>query len=161
MMFVRCVDSVLPGIKMNLYVCPCGETDHYATRTQCKDSQVGDDFSDVLHCREHKKQWFVGNLRMVKDKFDNVKYVQEIIRSEEEIYLKLLENAPKTIAKFMRKYKISDPKDLSGELLAILRHTHGLDPSVVEGACNILFSSSQHECFQAAFEEHKLTGKGK
>jgi len=152
---------VLPDIKMNLYVCPCEGLDHYATRTEDKNSQAGDGFADVLHCREHKKQWFVGNLRTIKDEFDNVLHMQSIIRGEEEIYLKHLDNAPKIIEKFMRKHKISNPKDLSGELLAILQHTHGLDPSVVEGACNVIFSSEQHDCYQKAFEEHKITGKGK
>ncbi|MDZ4250278.1 MAG: hypothetical protein U0990_09345 [Candidatus Nanopelagicales bacterium] len=139
------------------YRCPCGATDHYAVRSPDPEGQVGDGYADVLHCFETGKMWHCGAFRAVNP---NVHRVQKLIHNEEELYIRLLNAAPKSIKRFLRHHQLSGPADLTGELLAILHHTHGLDPTIVEGATGVEFPQGIHNEYLAAIARHRNTGKG-
>jgi hypothetical protein len=75
------------------YRCPCGGTDHVASRCKHPEGQVGDGYADVLHCYETGKQWFVGGYRLVGE--TNLQRCKRIIRDEELKYIAHLEGRPK------------------------------------------------------------------
>lgn len=85
---------------------------------------------------------------------NNADYVAGIIRGEEEKYLALLDRAPKIVTKWFKH------REVTGETLAQLWHTHGLDVSVVEAVIGTQ-STAMHEAFQRARDVHKQTGKGR
>lgn len=140
------------------YVCPCGRRGHDATRSQDEESQVGDGFSDFLHCWETGRQWFVG-WRWSLTQESNVERVQRIIREEEEKDIRLQTGAPKTLERFMRKHRIANPHDLTGDQLATLHHTHGLDREMVEIVLGVFFSAAEKDKYEIALDKHRRNSK--
>ncbi len=138
------------------HLCPCGSISHYATRCADPDGQVGDGYSDVLHCWETRQQWFCGSFQVENN---NIKYVSDIIRGEEQKYFDLLNRSPKTIQKFMKKQKITSPNNFTGKHLCVLWHTYGLDIEVVSGCLGIEFPKQIRDEFMEMKNEHKTTGK--
>jgi hypothetical protein len=76
--------------------------------------------------------------------------IEEVIREEEEEYLSLIEGASEEIENL-----VDDPESMSGEEIAILHHTHGYPPSIVEGAMEIEFSEDQMQGYQEAMDDHR------
>ena len=139
------------------YRCPCGGTDHCASRSKDPDGQVGDGYADVLHCYETGKQWFVGGYRGGET---NVQRCQRIIRDEELKYIAHIERSPKTVERFLRRNRIEGPEQITGEHLAVLWSTHGIEPDVVEAYFRMPggFSESLHEdCLRAREREKDKT----
>lgn len=81
--------------------------------------------------------------------------VAGIIRREEERYIKLLERAPKIVKKWFAK------REITGESLAALHHTHGIDPTTVEDVLGRDLESRLHDDYVTAWKRHKQTGSGK
>ncbi len=130
------------------YKCPCGGVDHYARST----SPTRDEPAMIVHCYEHRKMW----LMLIS--LSNPERIAYIIRCEEELFLKLLDAAPKQIEKWMRKNHLTKEK-LTGYHLAVLHHTFGFCPTVVESVIGDL-TQEQHEDYKIVFEAHKEMGKG-
>jgi len=95
------------------YDCPCGD-DHYAMRFYYEEG-FEKTLSEVLNCFENNKQWLI--------KKPNV---AEIIRKEEEAYLKLLEESKSIIEKITMKM------GKSKETLHFLWDTHGIHKDITE-----------------------------
>lgn len=94
--------------------CPCGGDDHYASRSFFPDggSQT---LSPILNCYITEQQW------LIKDKS-----VQDIIKEEEDKYLKLLKNSEVIIEKVTKKL------GKNAETLHFLWDTHGIPFRPVE-----------------------------
>ena len=133
------------------YTCPCGGTDHLASRClesadpPCVSSPtvqvlkmkplLPDGYAPVLHCRETGQQWHL---------VDSVAVTAEIIRNEEQRYLDLLKRAPSIIHRYSTKHKVG-PRDFDkvishgkGDAEKRMTHweylhsTYGLDRETVE-----------------------------
>lgn len=82
--------------------------------------------------------------------------IESVVAREEVLFAKVLERA-KVLAVEL------DISQLTGASLATLHHTHGIDPSMLECALMELGRGSLpqnlHDEYQAAYEEHRETGK--
>ena len=96
------------------YICPCGSEDHYGSRPYDPGALL-DEYGCVLTCYDKNKQWLI-------KKTD----IQQMIRTEEEHYIKLLEKAPSVVKKVIAK------RGWSEETKAFLLDTHGIDPELAE-----------------------------
>lgn len=76
--------------------------------------------------------------------------VIEIIKGEEEKYIEMMSKAPAIIRKIVK-----NPDLLDGEKLAMIHHTHGYDPGVVEAVFDRQFSSELHDAYLAAYDKHR------
>jgi alanyl-tRNA synthetase len=115
----------------------------------------------VLHCYETGKQWFVGGYRLVGE--TNLQRCKRIIRDEELKYIAHLERSPKVIERFLRHRRIERPEQITGEHLAELWSTHGIEPDVVEAYFEMPggFSESLHEDCLRAREREKAATRAK
>lgn len=91
-----------------------------------------------IHCdqtREELDDWIqpepggYGYKRCPKYKVTDIKGT---LYAEEVKFLKLLERAEKEVPRIIKKLG-----GMSGETLAVLRHTHGYDPETVDGVVNV------------------------
>ncbi len=83
-------------------------------------------------------------------------YVGVVMRREEQLFARVIERASQMAVKI-------DPTTLTGEELAIIHHTHGIDPSMLEIAlmeagCGPL-PQDLHDAYQVAYDQHRQTGK--
>lgn len=73
-----------------------------------------------------------------------------IIKGEEEKYIDMMDKAHTIIRKIVK-----NPDLLDGEKLAMIHHTHGYDPGVVEAVFDRQFSSELHDAYLAAYDKHR------
>lgn len=76
-----------------------------------------------------------------------------VIKNEEEKFLRLQVGSRELILK-----KYSDASKLTGEILSMLHHTHGIDPTTVEDVLELNLPAALHEDYLAAYEKHSETG---
>ena len=111
-------DLIMADIKMPherlYYLCPCGGVDHYAARVYVEGG-VSAYLSSVLSCYESGKQWAISPVR-----------VSDVIKKEEEKFLKLLDRAQELVPKVIKK------RGYSSETLFFLKDTHGIDEELSE-----------------------------
>ncbi len=131
------------GVLKIRYVCPCRGRDHFATRSfdYVEENSLAFSLSPVLHCYEHGRMWMV-----VKDK----NKLEDIFFEEEGKYQKLVDGSEKIVKKY-----IKSKENVSGKILAILQHTHGIDPTVVESLLVESFPAQIHNEFDLEMEIHK------
>ena len=102
------------GMRINqhcYYKCPCGADDHCASRAIVDYTEnQGSSLSCVLHCHITGRQWLI-----------RPKDIVDIIRREEEAYIKLTEKAPAIVKKVITK------RGWSYETRKFLFDTHGID----------------------------------
>jgi len=79
--------------------------------------------------------------------------VAEVIRAEEERYRKLRDRNEKLI-----KAQYHDPAQLTGKTLAMLHHTHGCDPTMVEDILGIGLPEPLHDEYMIVYSRHRETG---
>jgi hypothetical protein len=80
---------------------------------------------------------------------------ESVIAREENLFEKVLDRAKKLAGKI-------DVAALTGEELARLHHTHGVDPSMLEVALmedGRSLPQQLHDDYQRAYAEHRTTGK--
>ena len=96
------------------YPCPCGGKDHRACQRFCED---GDSWvpSLVVTCFVTQKQWLIMPVP-----------VADIIKKEEESFLKILKAAPKICRKVFKKMGVSE------ETFFFLQDTHGIPKEIAE-----------------------------
>lgn len=75
-----------------------------------------------------------------------------VIRKEEELFAKTLVRAKKIAATL-------NMETITGEELAHIRHTHGVDPSMIEAALGRVLPERLAYEYAEAYEHHKATGK--
>lgn len=68
--------------------------------------------------------------------------IQTVIKGEEDLYFSTLERCKKLVLETFEKVE-----DINAESLAVLYHTHGCDPSVVEEVLDCRISEKIHEEF--------------
>jgi hypothetical protein len=82
--------------------------------------------------------------------------IEDVIAREEALFERVLDRAA-LLAKDI------DITTLTGDDLARLHHTHGVDPSMLEAAFSQLgrglIPQALHDAYQTAYEAHRTTGK--
>lgn len=81
--------------------------------------------------------------------------IESVIAREEKLFGKVLDRAKKLASEI-------DVAALTGEELARLHHTHGVDPSMLEVAlmeAGRSLPQQLHDDYQRAYAEHRATGK--
>lgn len=78
--------------------------------------------------------------------------VENVILREELLFERVLERAKKLAAGI-------DVSSLTGETLATLHHTHGVDPSMLETALGRTIPEKIHDEYLQAYETHRTTGQ--
>jgi hypothetical protein len=81
--------------------------------------------------------------------------IESVIAREEKLFEKVLARAKKLASEI-------DVAELTGDELARLHHTHGVDPSMLEVAlmeAGRSLPQQLHDDYQRAYEEHRATGK--
>jgi hypothetical protein len=76
-----------------------------------------------------------------------------VMAKEEQAFARTMERAARMLA-------AESLASLTGERLAYLHQTHGIDPSIAEGVVGIL-PESVHEAYRVVYEEHRATGARK
>lgn len=75
-----------------------------------------------------------------------------VIKKEEELFEKTLERARKIATTL-------NMETITGEELAVLHHTHGIDPSMLEVAMVRVFPERLICSYEEYYKEHKATGR--
>ena len=94
------------------------------------------------------------NLPATCQKRPEMPSIEATIKAEEYMFFRLLDGAEKKIKKLL------GDRPINGETLAILQHTHGFDPSVVELALDIEIPEKVMEDYQRHMAIHRERSKG-
>jgi hypothetical protein len=126
------------------YQCPTGKKDHVALR-MFEEPELP---AMILNCFICKKQWVIAAT--------NSSYASASIAIEEARFLRRLELS----SEFVKKtYK--EPSKMTGEELASIHHSQGIDPESISAILRFFFSKEVMNDYHSAWELHCKTGSNR
>lgn len=105
-------------------------------------------WAKCIYCGEPRESVASNECKQYKP----VPAIEHVIRKEEALFEKTLERAKKIAARI-------DLLTVTGEELAKIHNTHGVDPSMIEAALGVTLPESLVIAYAEAYEKHKATGK--